>query len=203
MEWLQGWVFYDGDCALCRALAGRFEKTLTRRGFDLAPLQASWARECLDLDLSEPLTEMRLLTRDGVQLGGADAILFLSRRIWWAWPLYLIAKLPGSRPVLQAGYRWMAARRHCVGGRCVARASHPWVGGALLLVLPVLALALRVKLPAWAFMWAMAFAIYGGCKWLTWWMARERLRRVRLGRSLAYLFLWPGMDAMGFLNGGR
>ena len=203
MEWLQGWLFYDGDCALCRHLAARLEKILTRRGFDLAPFQVPWARECLDLDLSEPWVEMRLLTRDGRQLGGADAIIFLARRIWWAWPLFVIAQLPGLRPVLWAGYRWVAARRHCLGGHCSARASHGWMGGVLLLVLPLLSLALRMTMPAWGFMWAMAFAIYAGCKWLTWWKARENLSYVGCGRSAAYLLLWPGMDAAGFLKGGR
>src|SRR5262245_40672846 len=202
MQWLRGWVFYDGDCVLCRHWAARFEKILTRRGFDLAPLQAPWAKECLDLDLSQPLVEMRLLTREGRQLGGADALIFLARRIWWAWPLYALAQLPGSRPLLRAVYRWMAARRHCAGARCAARAPHRWIGGVLLLVLPLLSLALRGTMPAWAFMWTMAFAIYAGCKWLTWWEARARLRRVSFGRSVAYLLLWPGMDAIAFLKGG-
>jgi len=203
MEWLQGWVFYDGDCALCREFASRFEKILTRRGFDLAPFQAPWARECLDLDVSQPLVEMRLLTREGLQLGGADAIIFLSRKIWWAWPLFLVAQLPGVRRALWVGYRWIAARRHCVGNRCVVRVPHRWIGGVLLLVLPLLSLAFRAELPGWGFMWALAFAIYAGCKWLTWWEARARLKRVSFGRSVAYLFIWPGMDAIGFLNGAK
>lgn len=52
--------------------------------------------------------------------------------------------------------------------------------------------------PSWAFMWALAFSIYAGCKWLTW-------RRWHLAiphpawRSAAYLLAWPGMDAASFL----
>lgn len=204
MDWLQGWVFYDGDCALCRDLARRFEKILTRRGFDLAPLQAPWVTDCLDLDVREPLTEMRLLTPQGLQLGGADAVIFLARRIWWAWPLYFLARIPGMRRVLWAGYRWIAARRHCHGGgTCSTRAPHRRVGSMLLIILPLLALAFRTRLPAWGFMWALAFAIYAGCKWLTWWDARGRLRRVSFGRSAAYLLMWPGMDATAFLNETR
>jgi alginate O-acetyltransferase complex protein AlgI len=203
MDWLQGWVFYDGDCPLCRDLASRFEKVLTRRGFDLAPLQASWVTDCLDLDVREPLTEMRLLTRHGLQLGGADAIIFLSRKIWWAWPLCVLARLPGVRRLLWTGYRRIAARRHCLDGSCSTRAPHRWFGGVLLIVLPLLAWALRTSLPAWGFMWAMAFAIYAGCKWLTWWEARGKLQGANFGRSAAYLLVWPGMDATAFLDETR
>ena len=52
-------------------------------------------------------------------------------------------------------------------------------------------------LPRWAFMWALAAAIYAACKILSWWPYRD------LGtgaRSAAYLLLWPGMDARGFLD---
>ena len=47
--------------------------------------------------------------------------------------------------------------------------------GALpLLILPVVALLLAVVMPRWGFMWAMAFALYAGCKWLTYREARAR-----------------------------
>jgi alginate O-acetyltransferase complex protein AlgI len=47
-------------------------------------------------------------------------------------------------------------------------------------------------------MWALAFALYGGCKWLTW--RRTPIRDVPAWRHFAYLFAWPGMDAAAFLN---
>jgi len=36
-----------------------------------------------------------------------------------------------------------------------------------LLILPAVALLAASRLPRWGFMWAMAFALYAGCKWLT------------------------------------
>jgi hypothetical protein len=48
-------------------------------------------------------------------------------------------------------------------------------------------------------MWAAAFAIFLGVKWLTWWRARATVAP-QAARSLAYFFLWPGMDAQGFLS---
>jgi hypothetical protein len=56
-------------------------------------------------------------------------------------------------------------------------------------------------LPRWVFMWAVAVALYAGCKWLTY---REALAdRVTPGRwrTVGYLLFWPGMDAPAFLYG--
>jgi lipase maturation factor 1 len=117
-DWLQGWVLYDGDCALCRRWIRRFERTLTLRGFDLAPLQSPWVSECLGVPAHELLARMRVLTRDGGDLAGADAIVFVARTIWWAWPLYAVSRLPGVLKVLRGVYDWMARHRHCSGGSC-------------------------------------------------------------------------------------
>ena len=51
--------------------------------------------------------------------------------------------------------------------------------------------------PAWLTMWAVAAAIFAGCKWLTW---RRSPRSAPLRVHLAYLFGWPGLDALGFLG---
>jgi len=69
-----------------------------------------------------------------------------------------------------------------------------------LAVLPFVALFYKPVLPAWGFMWTMAFAIFFGCKWLTWWSAKARAPRNKLRPSLVYLLAWPGMDAEAFLN---
>jgi alginate O-acetyltransferase complex protein AlgI len=49
-------------------------------------------------------------------------------------------------------------------------------------------------------MWALAFAIYAGCKGLTWW--KTPAPRAPAWRQAAYLLLWPGMDAREFLDPG-
>jgi hypothetical protein len=73
-----------------------------------------------------------------------------------------------------------------------------------LLLLPVTALALVPEhWPAWALMWTLAVGIFAGCKWLTWRAAgAPAAKGARWGRQLAYLFLWPGMDARGFVESG-
>ena len=113
-----GWVFYDGECALCRSWARRSARLLARRGFSLAPLQAPWVRERLRLDAGAPLTKMRLLLTDGRNFGGADAVVEIARRIWWARPIAWLAHVPGMPRLMRNGYAHIAANRHCIGGAC-------------------------------------------------------------------------------------
>ena len=110
-EWLAGWVLYDAECPSCRRWIARFERTLTLRGFDIAPLQSAWVRECFDLPEAELFSRMRLLTRDGRDLAGADALAFIAGKIWWAWPVYAISRLPGVLPVLRVVYDRVARLR--------------------------------------------------------------------------------------------
>lgn len=75
-------------------------------------------------------------------------------------------------------------------------ASWDW---APLIVLPWLALMVRGSVSGWVFMWFMAGAIFEGCKCMTWRRAWRGGPRPTIKRSLAYFFLWPGMDAEAFL----
>lgn len=118
-EGKRGWVLYDGDCPMCIRLAGRFASILSRHGFDLEPLQSPWVRSRLGSLACEPLDEMFVLSSSGDVIGGADAVVFLARHIWWAWPLYSITRLPGAMWLLGHLYRWVARNRTCFGGRCV------------------------------------------------------------------------------------
>ena len=72
-----------------------------------------------------------------------------------------------------------------------------YLGWLPIALFPLASLFLRSSLPAWAFMWLLAFAIYAGCKWLTWWQAAARANP---WRQLGYLLFWPGMDARAFLD---
>ncbi|HEY4417383.1 MAG TPA: DUF393 domain-containing protein [Verrucomicrobiae bacterium] len=113
-----GWVFYDGDCSLCLATVERFGPLLRRHHFQPAPLQTDWVQNRLGLNPGEPLVEMKLLASDGQVYGGADALLQIARNIWWAWPLFVVAKIPGITPLFHIFYRWIAANRTCLGKAC-------------------------------------------------------------------------------------
>ena len=83
--------------------------------------------------------------------------------------------------------------------RMAGRSSQDWPGWILLLVLPAVVLSFRVLLAPWQFMWTLALAIFFGCKWQSWWESRNTLGAT-IGRSIGYLFAWPGMDAASFLD---
>jgi hypothetical protein len=58
-------------------------------------------------------------------------------------------------------------------------------------------------MPRWVFMWAMALALYGGCKWLTYAPVRGRIGARDRRRMVGYLLAWPGMDPLAFLSASR
>ena len=199
----EGWVLYDGACGVCTRGIKRWERTLTRSGFACAPLQAPWVQERLGLSPANLLDDVRLLTSKGQILAGVDVYLFLARRIWWALPLAWLARLPGCHFLLGRAYRWIARHRYGIQTACPlphASPSSGWQGWLPLAALSLLVLLCLPLLPPWVFMWALAFSIYAGCKWLTLWTARSEVKDAGRYRVLGYLFLWPGMDASEFFR---
>ena len=202
-------VFYDADCRMCVALARGFGRVLGSRGFALLPLQTPWVSRRLGLTEAQLLAEMRLLLPDGKIFGGADAVLEISRRFWWARPFYLFGRLPALTPLLRWAYGWIARHRRCSNGACEivglggnAADDRGRVVVALLplLVLPTLPLLFARRLEAWVSMWVMAFALYAGCKWLTYSIAKRRGVRTDWLHKFGYLLAWPGMNAAAFLS---
>ena len=113
-----GWILYDDSCGFCRRWIPFWEGALQRRGFSIAPLQADWVRAKLQLSESELLHDLRLLLADGSQIRGADVYRYATRRIWWAWPVYLFSITPGLRKIFDWGYRTFAANRFRVSSAC-------------------------------------------------------------------------------------
>jgi hypothetical protein len=126
--------------------------------------------------------------------------LYVARFIWWTLPLRCLAALPGGVELLRHAYRWIAARRHCIGGSCEIERPAPKTAWLPLVILPAAAAALTTRMPAWGTMWALACAIFVGCKWLSWQECAGSYPPARLGRRLAYLLLWAGMDPAPFLQ---
>ena len=217
----RGWILYDGDCPSCTASARRFDRIFRSRGFLFLPLQTKWVMQQLGLEPGVPLEEMHVLTNENQDIAGADAVIFLARQIWWAWPFVLLAQFPGIHPVLNRGYRWVAAHRGCHHIACdLQKRRRPirrinemagwrepfleifpaWIA---LIALPISVLPLRDRLAPWQFMWLMAGAIFFGCKWLTAWRAQKPNSHLKLAPTLGYFFAWPGMDAEKFLTRPR
>lgn len=196
-----GWVFYDGECSFCTATAARFAPRLRRYHFQFVPLQTPWVRERLQLEPGKPVLEMKLLTAGGEVFGSAEALLQITRNIWWAWPLFAVSFLPGARFLLNAAYRQVAARRNCLGGKCAIKRPPQnlvldWIP---LPVLPVAAWFLTRGEAAWMMTWSLVLALAFGFKWAIWRKAERRVGRGNFAR-LAGFFSWPGMEAEVFLK---
>ena len=93
-----GWVFFDADCAICTSLARRFRRTLEKRGFVLGALQDPRVGVLLGIPRDRLLLELRVVTGTHDIHGGADAIVFLARKIWW-----------GGRSTSWGRFRWHEA----------------------------------------------------------------------------------------------
>jgi len=113
-----GWVLYDGGCGFCFRWVHFWEKVIDRRGFALKDLQSAWDDGSLKIPQQKLLDDILVLSRDGKLQSGADAYLFVARRIWWAWPFYGIFSLPGFNLMLWQGYRWFNRNRYRISRHC-------------------------------------------------------------------------------------
>ncbi len=122
-----GIVFYDGECAFCRALARRLGGVLRRRGFALQTLQSASrdprVSRALGLAPDTGFDSMWVLAAAGPPLSGADGIVHLSRRVWWARPLVWLSHAPFGLSALRAGYRVARHRSCAVGTRRVTETA--------------------------------------------------------------------------------
>jgi predicted DCC family thiol-disulfide oxidoreductase YuxK len=117
----RGWLFFDAECRFCTRTARWLTPILRRRGLGVAPLQDPRVGALLGMSRHELLKELRFLMSDGTHAGGANAVLAVAREIWWARPLLWLSLLPGTTPVLDAAYRWVAARRGCSSELCAVK----------------------------------------------------------------------------------
>lgn len=124
-----GTLYWDGACPICQRWVGRLAFIARQGGFELVPLQSEAARLDLGLREGELPTEMKLRLADGRLLGGVDAYIALAEAAGWTAPLGWLARLPGFNALAWRAYRWVAANRYCLAGKCELRTAK---GGAVL-----------------------------------------------------------------------
>jgi predicted DCC family thiol-disulfide oxidoreductase YuxK len=117
----QGWVLYDGGCGVCTTWVPFWAPTLARAGLSIAPLQEPWVVERAALSPEALLSDIRLLLRNGGQVVGADVYRYVMRRLWWAYPLYVLTVVPGLRWVFNRAYRVFANNRMHISSACGLR----------------------------------------------------------------------------------
>jgi predicted DCC family thiol-disulfide oxidoreductase YuxK len=113
-----GWILYDDSCGFCQRWVPFLEKTLRKRGFEIATLQADWVRQKLQLNENDLLQDLRLLLANGEQIRGADTYRYAMKRIWLAYPVYLFSIVPLGRTIFDWSYRKFAAHRHQISRAC-------------------------------------------------------------------------------------
>jgi len=198
-------VCYDADCPVCVRWAERCRALLQTRGFAVLPLQSPEIREVLQVPDGVLLAEMRVITNGGQVFGGADALVYLSNRL--CKPLFWLSCLPGTKPLLRSAYRFIAHHRSCATGACrtTPRKSFHVENPADWLPIPILvvaAVAVGRQFPPWLYMWTLAFTLFAGCKWFCFRRDLAKVQTISLGKKLAFLFGWVGMNA-GFLKPKR
>jgi predicted DCC family thiol-disulfide oxidoreductase YuxK len=114
----EGWILYDGGCGFCSRWAHFWEAVVKRRGFAIKDLQSAAAEGLLQVSQGNLLDDIRVLTSAGEVKSGADAYLYVARRIWWAWPLYAVFSLRGFNRLLWWGYRWFNRNRYRISRHC-------------------------------------------------------------------------------------
>jgi predicted DCC family thiol-disulfide oxidoreductase YuxK len=114
----EGWILYDGECGFCFRWVHFWKKSVERRGFAIKDLQSASADGGLQIPQENLLDDIQVLTRAGKLASGADAYLYVARRIWWAWPLYALFCLPGFNSMLWWGYRWFNRNRYRISRHC-------------------------------------------------------------------------------------
>jgi len=78
----EGWILYDGECGFCFRWVHLWKRVVERRGFAVKDLQSAAADGSLQIPAEKLLHDIRVLTRSGNLESGANAYLYVARRIW-------------------------------------------------------------------------------------------------------------------------
>jgi predicted DCC family thiol-disulfide oxidoreductase YuxK len=110
-------VLYDGHCRFCRG-----QIAILRR-FDLAGSlcftslhDASVAEDFPEIGRDELLERMHVVDPLGRARGGAEAVRYLSRRLPLLWPLAVLLHIPGTLPLWNRLYAFIARHRLRIAG---------------------------------------------------------------------------------------
>ncbi len=74
--------------------------------------------KAIPLPADELLHDIRLILPTGDHLHGTAVYRHVMRRIWWAWPLFLLSVTPGLSRLFDLGYRTFARNRHRFSRAC-------------------------------------------------------------------------------------
>ncbi len=113
-----GWVLYDDLCGFCRRWVPMFKKSLAKRRIGVLPSRTEWVGRALGLEPGQTPGDICLLLRDGQTHMGPQAYRYAMRRIWWAYPIYLLSVIPIGRWCFDQGYKTFARNRYRFSKAC-------------------------------------------------------------------------------------
>jgi hypothetical protein len=90
-----------------------FKLSLEKRDCKIRPLQNKTVMKLLDIKKGDFLPEMKVIGKERKVYGGAKAAVYLSKRIWWAKPIWALAYFPPFMKIMDYIYEQIAKRRHC------------------------------------------------------------------------------------------
>jgi len=112
-------VLYDGQCRFCRSqIAVLRMLDLTGRLVFTSLHDPSVVRDFPEIPLEELHRQMYVVDPRGSARGGAEAVRYLSRRLVLLWPLALLLHIPGTLPLWQSLYAFIARHRLAIAGSC-------------------------------------------------------------------------------------
>ncbi len=113
---MTGTLLYDGACPFCRRQTARLQRWVPRSGLRCVSFRDPGVLDSFPaLSFAECELEMKFVTPAGRCYGGMEAgvrVLALRTLLKPA----LLYYLPGLRQILDAAYRWVAARRFRISG---------------------------------------------------------------------------------------
>jgi alginate O-acetyltransferase complex protein AlgI len=205
-------VIYDGTCGFCAGNLKWLHRLDWLGAFDDAPYQADKIyRRFPHVKKTDCEEVLHLALPNGKVYRGTDALREVMLRMPLSLPVGLLLSIPPFPYLFGRLYPVIARNRYRLGGNCdllrkpenvPPRPESGAMGWLPLVGLTWGALLLQDRLSAWWFMWVLALAIFSGFKWWTWWQVKRKGVRPGLGKVVAYLLLWPGMDAQAFFEAG-
>lgn len=117
-------LLFDGRCPFCLAQVTRL-KSLVGEVISLVSFQDDGVLpQFPGLTYEECMKEIKLVTPEGRVRGGAEALFYALSLNPCLRPLRWLYPLPVVRPIMDAGYRWIAQNRYkikkheCPSGTC-------------------------------------------------------------------------------------
>ena len=115
----QDTILFDGECRFCQRQIAILRRLDVRRRFIYKSLhEPSEAADFPEISKEHLQEQMFVIYSQGNARGGATAVRYLSRKLPLLWPLAFLLHIPGSLPLWNWLYAYVAKRRLWIAGRC-------------------------------------------------------------------------------------